>query len=264
MANGKFGVKEVLDCTLYDMQTGKPIIVFDTLKTSAVEVTTEKVFARGGRGNPKLLTFEINKEATMTFEDALLSPKSMELISGIATKVGKQTVYMRQKTEWDISGAAPVDKGSMYPLIADSDGVVNLAFPPKETAANILVYDASDDCGTPLDMTSATLIDNELTVDSAANKKVIVYYTYETTDNTETFVIDSEHMAGTYRLVGDTVVRNAETGKDEAFQIIIPNLKMSSGLTLNFSADGDPSVQNFEAEILREANSSTMIQMIKY
>lgn len=51
-ANTKFGAKEVMDVTLYDMSTNKPIICFDTLKTSSISVTSEKVYARGGKGNP--------------------------------------------------------------------------------------------------------------------------------------------------------------------------------------------------------------------
>jgi formylmethanofuran dehydrogenase subunit D len=264
MANNKFGAKEVLDCTLYDMATGKPVIVFDTLKTSEIAVTTEKVYARGGKGNSKLLTWEINKDAKLTISDALLSPKSMELLSGVATKIGTQTITMRQKTEWDTTGASPIDKGDLYPLTATSGGAISLAFVPKEAAANILVYEATDDCGTPLAMTSATLSDKTLTVPAAASKKVIVYYTYTSASTAETYVIDSTHFASAYKLVGDTVVKNSATGKDEAFQITIPNLQWSSALTLSFSADGDPSVQTFDCEIQRSASSSTMIQMVKY
>ena len=50
MANGKFGAKEVMDVTLYDMVSGDPVITFDTLKTSSISVTSEKVYARGGKG----------------------------------------------------------------------------------------------------------------------------------------------------------------------------------------------------------------------
>ena len=35
MAVGKFGAKEVLNVTLYDMATDDPVIFFDTLKTSS-------------------------------------------------------------------------------------------------------------------------------------------------------------------------------------------------------------------------------------
>lgn len=239
-ANTKFGAKEVMDVILYDMSTNKPVIFFDTLKTSSIEVTAEKVYARGGKGNAKLITWELNKEGKLTIEDALLSPKSLELISGVATTTGKQTVYMRQATEYDVSGSNPVDKGELFPLTANSSGVINLAYKPKESATSILVYTADDDCGTPISMAGAQLSDKTLTVAEAANKKVIVYYTFDSADTTETYVIDASHFSGTYKLVGNTVIRNRETGKDEAFQVVIPNLKWSSNLNLDFSAEGDP------------------------
>lgn len=264
MANGKFGAKEVLDVTLYDMATNRPVISFDTLKTSEIAVTTEKVYARGGKGNAKLLTWEINKDATMSISDALLSPKSLELVSGIATAVGVQTITMRQKNQWALVDGVMTDKGDIYPLTATSGGAMTLAFTPKEVAADILVYDADDDCGTPLSMSGATLVGTTLTVAAAANKKVIVYYTYDSEATAQTYVISSDKFAGSYKMVGQTVVKNAATGKDEAFQIVIPNLHWSSALTLSFSADGDPSVQSFECEIQRAASSTTMIQMIKY
>lgn len=263
MANGKFGAKEVMDVTLYDMSSGKPVISFDTLKTSSIEVTAEKVYARGGKGNSKLITWEVNKEAKLTIEDALLSPKSMELVSGLATAVGTKKIYMRQKTEWDVTGT-PFDKGGLFPLTANASGAINLAFAPKEVAANILVYAADDDCGTPMTMASATLAGKVLTVAAAANKKVIVYYTYDSAATAESFTIDSAHFSGTYKLVGDTVVRNVETGKDESFQVVIPNLKWSSNLNLDFKAEGDPTPTSFECEIMRDANSATMIEMVKY
>lgn len=120
MSNAKFGAKEVMDVVLYDMETDKPVIQFDSLKTSSISATSEKVYARGGKGNPKLITWEINKEATLTIEDALISPKSMELVSGIARKVGVQTIRMRQTTEYE-NGE---NKGKMYPLKADATGKI--------------------------------------------------------------------------------------------------------------------------------------------
>lgn len=265
MANGKFGAKEVMNVTLYDMATNKPTIYFNTLKTSSIDVKADKVYARGGRGNSKLITWEINKEATLTIEDALLSPKSLELVSGIATVVGAQTISMRQATAWDKTiPTAPVDKGELSPLTASASGVIELAYAPKEAATAILIYDASDDCGTPLAMTGATLAVSTLTVTAASNKSVVVYYTYDSAVTASTYIIDASHFSGTYKMVGDTVVRNVSTGKDESFQITIPNLKWSSNLTLDFKAEGDPSPTTFECEIMKAANSSTLIQMVKY
>ena len=234
--NDKFGAKEVMDVVLYDMATNKPTIQFDSLKTSSISVTSEKVYARGGKGNPKLITWEINKEATLTIEDALISPKSLELISGIARKIGVQTIHMRQTTEYE-NGE---NKGKLYPLKADADGKIQLAFKPNGATTN------------------------ELTIADAADQRVVVYYDYDSSETAETYVIDAEHFSGTYKLVGDTVLRNQKTGKDEAFQITIPNLKFTSNLELGFAAEGDPSTTTFECEIMRDSDTGSMIQMVKY
>ena len=265
MANGKFGAKEVMNVTLYDMATLKPVIYFNTLKTSTIDVKADKVYARGGRGNSKLITWEVNKEATLKIEDALLSPKSLELVSGLATVIGTQPISMRQNTTWDKTDPLnPIDKGDLFPLTASATGVIELAQVPQQAATAILVYDAADDCGTPIVMTGATLSASTLTVAAAASKTVIVYYAYASAATASTYVIDATHFSGTYKMVGDTVVRNVTTGKDEGFQITIPNLKWSSALTLDFKAEGDPSATSFECEIMKAANSSTMIQMVKY
>lgn len=261
--NDKFGAKEVIDATLYDIATGKPKLFFDTLKTSEIAFTSQKVHATGGRGNVKLMSWELSKEGTLTITDALLSPKSLELVSGISTQNGSKKIHMRQSTEW-ATVAEPVNKGVQFPLKASASGEILLAFVPTESAADILVYEADDDAGTPIAMDGATLTDKTLTVAAAADKNVIVYYTYMSGVDTQSYVIDSSHFSGTYKLVGDTVIRNLKTGKDEAFQIVIPNLKWSSNLNLSFNAEGDPSIQTYECEILRSSDGSTMIEMIRY
>lgn len=265
----KFGAKEVLDATLFDMSTGLPVITFDTLKTSDIEVTTEKVYARGGKGNSKLMTWEINKEATIKIEDALLSPKSLELVTGIATAVGAKSISMRQISDWETKDGYKIDKGGSFPLTCSTGGVITLAFTPTDAIGNIVIYKADDDCGTRIDMTGATLSTNVITLlgdgkTAASGQAVVVYYNYLSGTDAETYVVDSSHFAGTYKLVGKTVVRNQKTGKDEGFQVTLPSLKWSSGLTLNFAADGDPSVQTFECEIQKSANSDLFIEMIKY
>ena len=262
MSNAKFGAKEVMDVVLYDMETDRPVSQFDSLKTSSISVTSEKVYARGGKGNPKLITWEINKEATLTIEDALIYPKSMELVSGIARKIGVQTIRMRQITEYE-NGE---NKGKLYPLKAGSTGKITLAFKPNTTVDKILVYPVDADCEEEslYDMDGATLEGNVLTLAAAAGKAVVVYYDYDSEDTAETYVIDAEHFSGTYKLVGDTVLRNQKTGKDEAFQVTIPNLKFTSNLELGFAAEGDPPTTTFECEIMRDSDTGVMIQMVKY
>ena len=85
----RYGIKEVADVTFYEIKDdgtpGKPVLFLDTLKVSTIEQTAEQVDARGGKGNPKLITWDYGKEITVNVEDALFSPKSMSIMLGDGT-----------------------------------------------------------------------------------------------------------------------------------------------------------------------------------
>ena len=80
----KFGIKEVADVGFYAVGditvTGNqisaskaPVLKFDTLKVSTIEMTAENSEARGGKGNPALISWDYGREITVNLEDALLS-----------------------------------------------------------------------------------------------------------------------------------------------------------------------------------------------
>jgi len=260
----KFGVKEVLDVTFYDTVTGKPVLFCDTLKLSTLDVTASQSFARGGKGNPKLLVWDFDKEISMSVQDALLSPKSFQLLSGNAVTVGTQKIYIRQDTVWATDSedeTIMVDKGALYPLTASAGGAITLAFTPNEAASDILVYEATDDGGTVL--AAGTLSGKVLTNVAWANKKVIAYYSVNQT-SVQTYLITSSNFPSSYRLVGDTVIRNARTGKDEAFQLVVNNAKIKSEFKFEFKSDGDPSVFDMNLDVLKESSSDKMVTMSQY
>ena len=82
----KFGIKEVADVKFYklegDTASTTADLEFDTLKVSNIEFTSEEASARGGKGNPKLVTWDYNREATLTLQDALLSMETLAMIFG--------------------------------------------------------------------------------------------------------------------------------------------------------------------------------------
>lgn len=84
----KYGIKEVADVVFYsitaigDEEFYTPVLFLDTLKVSTLEKAAEKVEAKGGKGNKKLITWNFGKEITLNLEDALFSPASMSMIWG--------------------------------------------------------------------------------------------------------------------------------------------------------------------------------------
>ena len=85
----QYGIKEVADVTLYAIELDEndeeiyiPVLYLDTLKISSVEQTSEQTSARGGLGNPHLITWDYGKEITVNLEDALYTPASMSMLWG--------------------------------------------------------------------------------------------------------------------------------------------------------------------------------------
>lgn len=103
----KFGIKEVADVAFYNVETTKngekvptvtvnestgeftahaaPVLTFDSLKVSTLEMTAEQAEARGGKGNPPLIIWDHGREVNVTLEDALLSMETLEAMFGDAT-----------------------------------------------------------------------------------------------------------------------------------------------------------------------------------
>lgn len=105
MAQKTYGLKEVADVKFYPSdcefqiaedsegkkyikvtKSGSPVknpsYTFDSLKVSNIEVTSETTDARGGKGNPKLISWSYGKEATLSITDALLSMETLGLMFG--------------------------------------------------------------------------------------------------------------------------------------------------------------------------------------
>lgn len=85
----QYGIKEVADVTLYAIELDEndeeiyiPVLYLDTLKISSVEQTAEQTSARGGLGNPHLITWDYGKEIAVNLEDALYTPASMSMLWG--------------------------------------------------------------------------------------------------------------------------------------------------------------------------------------
>lgn len=95
----KYGIKEVADVVFYtitpvgDEEFYTPVLFLDTLKVSTLEKAAEKVEAKGGKGNKKLITWNFGKEITLNLEDALFSPASISMIWGgkLNTKLSDYT-----------------------------------------------------------------------------------------------------------------------------------------------------------------------------
>ena len=108
----KFGVRQICNVVFRATTTqkigdktfkkGQPVFYLDTAKTSSLEGAATSVYAQGGRGNTRLISWEGEKTLTFTVEDALLSPISFAMLSGAGVVKGLKSsadkVHFHQTT----------------------------------------------------------------------------------------------------------------------------------------------------------------------
>lgn len=225
----QYGIKEVADVTFYDIETGMPVLFLDTLKVSTIEQTAEQTEARGGKGNSPLIIWDYGKEINITLEDALFSPSSMAIMFGDSDGVDSVSVVTRMEKEKLSANVTTIPTGTTY-YIANPTGVGMVV-------------------ATTGDLKSGTIVYKKSTVSTGVTGSKIE--------------INADTFPGTYKIVGETYAKNRNTGKNEYFQFVVPQAKMSSENTITLEAEGDPSVFNMSMRVLRPETGPQM-ELIQY
>ena len=271
----RYGIKEVADVTFYEIdkdtaKRGKPVLYLDTLKVSTIEQTAETTDARGGKGNPKLISWDYGKEINVTLEDALFSSKSMAIMFGNGSVesdsngIITRTAVIRidkdgNLPDFFVADVYDTESGSKRTKVRMKDTTV--------TAGQVLFADSGITLLT-LTAENGTIIDPAFTAEdwktaqtSYKDQKAFVTYTVKAT--TKTITISGDSFPGTYYVTGDTYARSDVTGKDQFFQFVIEKAKVTSENTITLEAEGDPSVFSMNLTVLRP-ESGEMMKLVQY
>lgn len=276
----RYGIKEVADVTFYEIdktsgEAGAPVLYLDTLKVSTIEQTAETTDARGGKGNPKLVTWDYGKDITVTLEDALFSAKSLSIMFGNGKVAYTEasdgaTVTRTVMAKLDASGALPeyftadvyddTTKGAVrkrvYFTTPASGTVPSNAVLLSESG--LTVTKVTDEEGNATDVTG-----NAVSAPSNAEAYDRFFITYTVKVNKKEVVISADTFPGTYYVTGDTYARSDVDGSDQFFQFIIPKAKVTSENTITLEAEGDPSVFNMNLSVLRPEDGD-MMKLVQY
>lgn len=71
-------------------------------------------------------------------------------------------------------------------------------------------------------------------------------------------IIDAQHFPGVYRFVGETFIRDKDTGSDYNAQFEIPLCKLTANNSIALQADGEPATFNMELSALRMFDGTMM------
>lgn len=250
----RWAIRDAGEATFYDLVDGHAITTLSTLKTSGVETTGETVYARGGRGNAKLVGFSSNREATLTMEDAIFDNDAIAMLTGNDLIAGKKVIDRNEigsvTSSKLILGKTP--KGaliSVYKL--NADGTNGQEYTLGTPSTNPLEY---------------SITGKELTFNSAVanDTQFRIYYKVETAIDSKTIKVTSDMFGGSFRVAIDVLVVDEFTKKAFQGQLIIPNGKFEDQFNLDFSAEGDPSTLTLTLEILKSPISTDMWELVVY
>lgn len=236
MANQNMANREVCDLIFVDYATKKPFLNLDFANVSTTELTGESVFAYGGMGHPKRVSFSGERGGTITIETQIQTVKLWQLITG--GEVSKSAKFIAR-----IEAAV------------DEDGTT-ITLTDTPVAGSVVVYKADDDCGTELACTVAgTAV--TLTTALTGGDKVIVYYMKEVTSGVQRINIKSTSFPKSFIVYGDTVMK---TEDDEVLPYKLTAYKVSpqSNMSLSFSNNGDPSSISITCDLLADQDDNIL------
>ena len=292
----KYAIKEVADVMFYELDSkgapSAPVLYLDTLKTSTLEQSSETVDATGGKGNVKLLSWDTNKELTLTLEDALFSAKSLGIMFGGTMQwygekqeVLKTLPYDKTKISethatgssandyitFEINGQKLYIKKTLVTAFSYQDAAGKEKVDPVAIPADSVDWtDGVGANGQEVEFITFDLLD---CTSSAVARQPYVPAAQEGDADTPnngvisgglTIDIGAEFNSNTYYITGDTYARNFQSGKDEFLQFIVPKGKVSAeDVSLTMEADGDPATFSMSVKCLK-ANDGSMLKLVKY
>lgn len=253
----KFGVREICDVVFKaksDMKigtstfvAGQPVLYIDTATTSSLEQATTTVYAQGGRGNTRLVTWEGEKTMTFSVTDALLSPIGLSILSGAGLfKDESKEVHVHMTAAAYVSSSSAVGTQEVIDL-TDALGADEKIDPTAPVFVSITEADGSL-TGTLISGLAVSDDGKKLTKASVAEvgKTVFVdFYVVKASAKVSEIQIDAASFGGNFYVEASTLFRDQATGKDLPCEITLPNVKIQSNFTFSMASTGDPSTFEF-------------------
>lgn len=232
--NSQMANREVQKLIFKDYSTKKPFLNLDFANTTTTELTGETMFAYGGQGHPKRVSFSGEKGGTLTIETQMQSVKLWELITG-----------------GDVSKTAKYTKRV---VLNAADGKITLPDEPASGSVSNFYLEA-DDCNTELE---ATISGKEVTLTGVSEgAAVVAYYTKEVTTGVERVNIKSTSFPKAFVVEGETYMKTEDDDILPA-RMIAHKCVPQSTMSLSFANNGDPGIITITCDLMADKDDNIL------
>ena len=236
MSNKNMANREVCDLIFVDYSTKKPFLNCDFANVTTTELTGENVYAYGGKGHPKKVSFTGERGGTITIETQIQTVKLWQLITG--GEVSKTAKFMAREE------------------VTVGTGGTEVTLSETPVVGTVVIYKADDDCGTEL-ANSVEVKKATLTQKLTEGDKVIVYYIKELTEKVERINIKSTSFPKNFAVYGDTIMK---TENDEilAYHLVAYKVAPQTNISLSYSNNGDPASITITADLMSDEDDNML------
>lgn len=229
-----FANREVCNLTVCDYATQRPVHNIDYANATTQEITGEQVYAYGGQGHPKRVTFYGEKGGTLAIETQLMTSELFAIFTG--AKASTTANFIKRMELTATSGTITVDAG------------ITLADAP------VTVYAAGDDMGTPVE---ATVSGQTITLTDGDDGDFIVYAIEKMTTGVKNLSIKSTTFPKAVTIYGETLMRG-EDGIDYPYKLVVYKASPQQNFSFGFSNNGDPVSLTLTFDLLADKDDNIM------
>ncbi|QWU13402.1 hypothetical protein SAMN04487895_10368 [Paenibacillus sophorae] len=226
---GRYGSRNNLNLQIFDFVSSTPIMTFDYATTTTNEFTGETVYARGGDGNPRRISWSGDKDSTLAVETQVFTLQHLAMLAGEPIEKGAQNIYKSQvvTVESDGSGGkkitlskAPINGTESVKVFSYVNGIIS----EPQTVSNVTGKDVTLDSASTIQV----------------GQDVEVYYQF-TAANAAKLSYTSKGFPGYVWIAGDTLYADEKAGDVVAVQQVFRKAKLQPNFTVTYSPTGDPS-----------------------
>lgn len=234
--NSTMANREVQNLIFMDYNTKKPFLNLDFANTTTTELTGETMFAYGGKGHPKRVSFAGEKGGTLTIETQMQSAKLWEMITG--GNRSKEAKYVKREE-----------------CITADNKITLSAAPISKESCNF--YLAENDCqdGSELEF---TLEGKDVTFTNVENgASVVAYYTKSVSGKVERISIKADSFPKAFIVEGETYMKT-EDDDILAARMVAYKCVPQSQMSLAFANNGEPGAITITCDLMADKDDNLL------
>ncbi|MFF2093518.1 hypothetical protein [Paenibacillus sp. NPDC058174] len=224
----QYGIKEVLNLSIVDYATNKPVLYSDYAAVSSNANTAERLKIKGGWGNVDQLSFDHSRESTINVTMPLVDLKAVAMLTGEDLVTGASDIFKREV------------------LVVAADNTVKLSAAPLANSLFVADLAGVRDYGKEITLGSATpaagqyaINDKVISLNATSHpegSEIVVTYLYASATTAKKISIRGNKFPKAVKIYGTGLARNQEDEKDYPVHVTVHKARPQANFT--FTMEG--------------------------